>query len=208
MTNAVLNKTVESAGPQDAAPDRTEEERRRAFEREALVHLDLLYNSAVQMTRNPADAQDLVQDTFVKAYRFFDRFKTGTNCKAWLFKIMKNTFINAFRKRSRQPTRVDFNDIEPTLRAQPADETTQVQENGLAEAYDELVEDDVKHALDQLPFEFRMATILCDIEGLSYQEIADVMDCPIGTVRSRLSRARRFLQHTLRSYARERGIGS
>jgi RNA polymerase sigma-70 factor (ECF subfamily) len=188
-----------------AHEDRTEEKRREAFEAEALVHLDLLYNSAMQMTRNAADAQDLVQDTFVKAYRFFDRFKSGTNCKAWLFKIMKNSFINTFRKRSRQPARVDFDEVEPTLQAPPESQTVLAQADVDPRAYDDLVEDDV---LDQLPFEFRMATVLCDIEGLSYQEIADIMECPIGTVRSRLSRARRFLQGRLRSYARERGIGT
>jgi RNA polymerase sigma-70 factor (ECF subfamily) len=208
MTKAVLDEIANPAGSQQAEPDGTGDERRRSFEREALVHIDLLYNSAVQMTRNPADAQDLVQDTFVKAYRFFDRFKAGTNCRAWLFKIMKNTFINAFRKRSRRPTQVDFENVEPMLEARPAEETTQVQESGSTDAYDELVDDDVKHALDQLPFEFRMATVLCDIEGLSYQEIAEIMECPIGTVRSRLSRSRRFLQRKLRSYARERGIGT
>jgi RNA polymerase sigma factor (sigma-70 family) len=186
---------------------RSEAERRRAFEAEALVHVDILYNTAVQMTRNVADAQDLVQDTLVKAYRFFDRFKTGTNCKAWLFRIMKNNFINAFRKRSRQPARVDFNEIEPTLRARPDGDGAQQSVAGRhMDLLDDLVEDDVKAALDKLPFEFRMVTVLCDIEGMSYQEIADVMDCPIGTVRSRLSRSRRFLQRRLEGFARERGI--
>jgi len=205
-----LDRTVRRAGwpaaSDTAGADEDEAERRTRFEREALVHLDLLYNSAVQMTRNTADAQDLVQDTFVKAYRFFDKYKAGTNCKAWLFRIMKNNFINSFRKQSRRPVRVDFNDVEPTLTAkQPSDKHG----DGAAlvsHRFDELVEDDVKRALDQLPFEFRMATVLCDIEGLSYQEIAGIMDCPIGTVRSRLSRARRFLQRRLRGFARERGI--
>jgi RNA polymerase sigma-70 factor (ECF subfamily) len=187
--------------------ERSEAERRRAFEQEALVHLDILYNTAVQMTRNAADAQDLVQETFVKAFRFFDRFTPGTNCKAWLFRIMKNSFINAFRKRSREPVRVDFNEIEPTLRARPeSNGGPRRSVGGGLDALDDLVEDDVKEALDKLPFEFRMVTVLCDIEGLSYQEIADIMDCPIGTVRSRLSRARRFLQKRLEGFARERGI--
>jgi len=183
---------------------RTEAERRKEFEQEALVHLDLLYNSAVQMTRNVADAEDLVQETFVKAYRFFDKFKRGTNCKAWLFKIMKNNFINAFRKRSREPVRVDFEEVEATLQAEPAVEAEQAAEPG--HLFEELVEDDVKEALDQLPFEFRMVTILSDIEGFSYQEVAEIMDCPIGTVRSRLSRARKFLQKKLYDFARKRGI--
>ena len=194
-------------GASDAASAVEEEaERRERFEREALIHLDLLYNSAVQMTRNPADAQDLVQDTFVKAYRFFDKYKAGTNCKAWLFRIMKNNFINAFRKESRRPVRVDFNDVEPTLKAKRPTDEHAPRSTPVMHRFDEVVEDDIKRALDQLPFEFRMATVLCDIEGLSYQEIAEIMDCPVGTVRSRLSRARRFLQRRLRTFAREHGI--
>jgi RNA polymerase sigma-70 factor (ECF subfamily) len=183
---------------------RTEAERRREFEQEALVHLDLLYNTAVQMTRNVPDAEDLVQETFVKAYRFFDKFKRGTNCKAWLFKIMKNNFINAFRKRSREPVRVDFEQIEARLEAEPTVVAPETAEPG--RFFEELLEDEVKEALDQLPFEFRMVTILSDIEGFSYQEIAEVMDCPIGTVRSRLSRARKFLQKKLYEFGRKRGI--
>ncbi len=185
---------------------RTEAERRKEFEEEALVHLDLLYNSAVQMTRNVADAQDLVQETFVKAYRFFDKFKKGTHCKAWLFKIMKNNFINTFRKRLKEPVKIDFEEVEATLQAEPPPEFPLGEGDDIEKAFDELVEDDVKEALDQLPFEFRMATILSDVEGFSYQEIAEVMDCPIGTVRSRLSRSRKFLQSKLYDFARKRGI--
>ena len=186
---------------QQADPDRREE-----FEEQALVHLDLLYNCAVQMTRNAADAEDLVQETYVKAYRFFDSFAQGTNCKAWLFRIMKNNFINAFRKRSKEPPKVDFNDVEPLLRAEVKTAVSAVGANGDGHAYDDLVEDDIKEALDQLPFEFRMVTVLSDIQGLSYQEIAQVMDCPLGTVRSRLFRARKFLQKKLHNFARQRGI--
>jgi len=185
---------------------RTESQRRKEFEEEALVHLDLLYNSAMQMTRNAADAEDLVQETFVKAYRFFDRFKKGTNCRAWLFKIMKNNFINAFRKRSKEPVRVDFEQVEATLQAEPQPAFPQGEAKSIEHLFEELVEDDVKEALDQLPFEFRMVTILSDVEGLSYQEIADIMECPVGTVRSRLSRARRFLRGKLYEFARKRGI--
>jgi RNA polymerase sigma-70 factor (ECF subfamily) len=185
---------------------RTEAERRKEFEREALVHLDLLYNSAVQMTRNVADAQDLVQETFVKAYRFFDKFTRGTNCKAWLFKIMKNNYINAFRKRSKQPTQVDFEDIAGVLQAPTAPAIPVGDGRDVKEVFEELVEDDIKEALDELPFEFKMAVVLSDIEGFSYQEIADIMDCPIGTVRSRLSRARKFLQTKLYEFAKHRGI--
>jgi RNA polymerase sigma-70 factor (ECF subfamily) len=185
---------------------RTEQERRKEFEAEALVHLDLLYNSAVQMTRNVADAQDLVQETFVKAYRFFDKFKRGTNCKAWLFKIMKNNYINAFRKRSKEPAKVDFEDVEAILQAPPKPAIDTGDGRDIKDVFEELVEDDVKQALDQLPFEFKMAVILSDIEGFSYQEIAEIMESPIGTVRSRLSRARRFLQDKLYDFAKQRGI--
>jgi len=185
---------------------RTESERRKEFEDDALVHLDLLYNTAVQMTRNVADAQDLVQETFVKAYRFFDKFKRGTNCKAWLFKIMKNNFINTFRKRAKEPAKVDFEEVQAVLEAKPQPEPLPDSGPDIEQAFEELVEDDVKAALDQLPFEFRMVTILSDVQGLSYQEIADIMECPIGTVRSRLSRARRFLQGKLYDFARKRGI--
>ncbi len=192
--------------PPPAAAEPVQVDRRREFEEQALIHLDLLYNSAVQMTRNLADAEDLVQDTLVKAYRFFDTFAQGTNCKAWLFKIMKNKFINGFRKRSREPKRVEFEKVEATLRAEvPAD-------GGLGDAHDvehafeELVEDEIKEALDQLPFEFRMVTVLSDVEGFSYEEIAEAMECPVGTVRSRLSRARKFLQKKLYAFARRRGI--
>ena len=185
---------------------RTEAERRKQFEEEALVHLDLLYNSAVQMTRNVADAQDLVQETFVKAYRFFDKFTRGTNCKAWLFKIMKNNYINTFRKRSKQPTRVDFEDVAGLLQAAPEPAIPTGSERDIKEVFEELIEDDIKEALDELPFDFKMAVVLSDIEGFSYQEIADIMECPIGTVRSRLSRARKFLHSKLYEFAKQRGI--
>lgn len=185
---------------------RTEAQRRKEFEEEALVHLDLLYNSAMQMTRNAADAQDLVQETFVKAYRFFDKFQRGTNCKAWLFKIMKNNYINAFRKKSKEPVRVDFDEVEGILQAKPEPAVSLGTGRELESVFEELVEDDVKKALDELPPEFKMVVVLSDVEGFSYQEIAGIMDCPIGTVRSRLSRARRFLQSRLHAFAMQHGI--
>ena len=188
------------------APQRVEAERHAAFEELALVHLNMLYNTAVQMTHNAADAEDLVQETCVKAYRFFDTFKRGTNCKAWLFKIMKNNFINAYRKRLREPAKVDFADVEPILRAQPRARVPFSGEGDVEAVLEELVEDDIKVALDQLPFEFRMVTILCAVHGFSYQEISEIMECPIGTVRSRLSRARKLLQAKLYSFARRRGL--
>jgi len=183
-----------------------ENERRREFEAQALVHADILYNSAVQMTRNVADAQDLVQETFVKAYRFFDTFKSGTNCKAWLFRIMRNTFINGFRKRSKRPAMVDFQDVEALLQAPARQEVPHVGQENFEVLFEQLVEDDIKAALDQLPPEFRMVTLLSDVEGFSYREIAEIMECPVGTVRSRLSRARLFLREKLSAFARSRGV--
>lgn len=180
--------------------------KRDEFDRVALVHLDILYNTALRMTGNVQDAEDLVQDTFLRAYKFFDRFQKGTNCKAWLFKIMKNCFINRFRKRKRTPSTVSFDAIEGALGAE-SDRTPLVWPDTVSlPDLDELVEDDVKRALESLPFEFKVAVILSDISGFSYKEIAGIMDTPIGTVRSRLSRARGALQSRLYDLAVRKGI--
>ena len=179
--------------------------RREEFEREALVHLDILYNTALRMTGNVQDAEDLVQETFLRAYRFFDKFKKGTNCKAWLFKILKNNYINRFRKKSREPSTVSFEQLEGEKLVESEPEKPSG-ESELNPDLDELVEDDVKHALESLPYEFKTAVILSDIAGFSYKEIADIMDTPIGTVRSRLSRARGVLQRKLYDLAVGKGI--
>jgi len=179
----------------------------KEFEETALVHLDLLYNTALQMTRNAQDAEDLVQETFVRAYRFFDKFEKGTNCKAWLFKIMRNNFINNYRKKAKEPARVDFEDVESTFTAdankEMLSEAAKLQPDQI---FDKLVEDDVRNAMESLPEDFRTAIVLSDIEGLSYQEIADILQCPIGTVRSRISRGRKFLQKRLYDFAKKKGI--
>jgi RNA polymerase sigma-70 factor (ECF subfamily) len=182
------------------------ETKREEFERVALVHLDILYNTALRMTRNVQDAEDLVQETFLRAYRFFDKFKRGTNCKAWLFKIMKNNFINRFRKKSREPSTVRFEQLEGAAAVEAVPPPTPSAEFELNPDLDELVEDDVIDALESLPLEFRMAVILSDISGFSYKEVADIMDTPVGTVRSRLSRARGVLQKRLYDLAVEKGI--
>ena len=179
----------------------------REFEDVALVHLDLLYNSALQMTKNPEDAEDLVQETFVRAFRFFDKFEKGTNCKAWLFKIMRNNFINRYRKKAKEPTKVDFSEVENTYSGDIKEEL--LSEHGMRSAekvFETMVEDDVKNAMDSLPEEFRAAIILSDLEGFSYQEIAEALDCPIGTVRSRISRGRKYLQKKLFDFAKKKGI--
>ncbi|MBL0173981.1 MAG: sigma-70 family RNA polymerase sigma factor [Ignavibacteria bacterium] len=178
-------------------------ERHIEFEREALPHMDALYNFALRMTGDPDDADDLLQETFLKAYRFFDKFEKGTNCKAWLFRIMKNSFINIYRKVTKEPDKVDYDDVEEfyhSIRAESADS------NDLQEKlFSNLLDDDVSRALEGLPGEFRTVVILCDIEGFTYEEIAEFVECPIGTVRSRLHRGRKMLRVKLLAYAKDRG---
>ena len=173
------------------------------FEREALPHMDALYNFALRMTGDPDEADDLLQETYLKAYRFFDKFEKGTNCKAWLFRIMKNSFINIYRKVTKEPDKVDYDDVEDfyhSIRAESADS------NDLQEKlFSNLLDDDVSRALESLPEEFRTVVILCDIEEFTYEEIADFVECPIGTVRSRLHRGRKMLRTKLMSYAKNRG---
>jgi RNA polymerase sigma-70 factor (ECF subfamily) len=179
------------------------DEKQLTFEREALPHTDLLYNYALRMTNNPADAQDLVQETYLKAYRFWDKYELGTNIRAWLFRILKNSYINRYRKHSKEPETVDFDDVQgyfTSARAQTSDS------GDLQEAvFNNLLEDDVSKAIADLPDDFRTVIILCDIEGLTYEEIADFVDCPLGTVRSRLHRGRRLLRERLLEYAKDRG---
>jgi RNA polymerase sigma-70 factor, ECF subfamily len=173
------------------------------FQKEALPHLDALYNFALRMTADPDDADDLVQETFLKAYRFFDKFEKGTNCKAWLFRIMKNSFINIYRKTSKEPDKVDYDDVEEFYHVIRAESTDS---NDLQEKlFSNVLDDDVTRALESLPEEFRTVVILCDIEGFTYEEIADFVECPIGTVRSRLHRGRKMLRTKLLDYARKRG---
>jgi RNA polymerase sigma-70 factor (ECF subfamily) len=176
---------------------------KQEFEREALPHMSSLYNFALRMCRDRDEASDLVQETYLKAFRFFDKFEPGTNCKAWLFRIMKNSYINRYRKISREPDKVDYDSIEEfydTLRPETAD-TSNLEEK----FFNNLLDDEVSQALQSLPDDFRTVVILCDIEGFTYEEIAEFVDCPIGTVRSRLHRARKMLAQKLTEYARARG---
>jgi RNA polymerase sigma-70 factor, ECF subfamily len=173
------------------------------FEREALPHMDALYNFALRMTSDPDEADDLLQETYLKAYRFFDKFEQGTNCKAWLFRIMKNSFINIYRRSSKEPDKVDYNDVEEFYHSIRAESTDP---NDLEEKiFSNILDDDVSTALESLPEEFRTVVILCDIEGFTYEEIADFVECPIGTVRSRLHRGRKMLRIKLLDYAQQRG---
>jgi RNA polymerase sigma-70 factor (ECF subfamily) len=173
------------------------------FEKEFMPHLDSLYNFAYHLTLSEEDANDLVQDTFLKAFRFIESYERGTNAKAWLFKILKNSFINEYRRKTRQPGEVDF---EEYLAFQDAEEPLQVGDLDLRdEVFRGLIGDEVTQALNDLPVDFRTVIILCDIEGFSYEEIAKIIDIPIGTVRSRLHRARNLMKEKLRDYARKLG---
>ena len=190
------------AGP----TEETAAQRRERFERDALPFLDQLYAAAMRMTRNPADAEDLVQETFSKAFANFHQFTPGTNLKAWLYRILTNTFINTYRKRQRQPQQANTDTIEDWQLAQAESHTSSGLRSAEMEALDRLPDSDVKEALQKLPEDFRLAVYLADVEGFSYKEIAEIMDTPIGTVMSRLHRGRRGLQRLLTDYARERGL--
>jgi len=176
----------------------------KEFEQQTLPHMEVLYNYALRMTGNRDDANDLLQETFLKAYRFWDKFEQGTNLRAWLFRIMKNTYINLYRKESKEPEKVDYDEIEGfynLIRDQNSDD------NDLQEKmFGQLLDDDVSKALELLPEEFRTVVILCDIEGLAYEEIAEFLQVPVGTVRSRLHRGRKLLYAQLYDYAKKRGF--
>ncbi len=178
---------------------------RQEFEDVVLVHLDSLYNGALRMTRNREDAEDLVQDMVLKALRFFDKFEKGTNIRAWLFTILTNTYINKYRKRIRQPAMVEFKEEQTKMKGHPFRHPIEIAASGQAEAMLELVDDDVKDALDSLPDGFRVVVLLADLEDFSYKEIAEIVGCPLGTVMSRLYRGRRLLRKRLHTYAQGMG---
>lgn len=174
-----------------------------AFEKEAVPHMDSLYNFALRMTGDSDEADDLVQETYLKAFRFFDKFERGTNCKAWLFRIMKNTYINSYRKTSKEPDKVDYQDVENFYEnIKPSSTDSAHLEKDI---YDNLLDDELSNAIASLPEDFRTVIILCDIEGFTYDEIADFVDIPVGTVRSRLHRARKMLFSKLYNYAADKG---
>ena len=190
---------------------REENNRRKEFEDVAMEHLDSLYSMAIRLVFNKEAAEDLVQETYLKAYRFFDTFQKGTNIKAWLFKILRNTFINKYRKTVNLPSEIFYEDVESVN-----SNLSYKQESDSAELTDtletkyndlgNLMEDDVKHAIDSLPIEYKEAILLSDVEELSYNDIAEITNVPIGTVKSRLNRGRKLLQKSLWEYAKDRGF--
>jgi RNA polymerase sigma-70 factor (ECF subfamily) len=197
-----------SGGGADPAREETEEERRARFERDAMPLMPQLYSAALRLTRNPADAEDLVQEAYLRAYRGFGGFTEGTNLKAWLYRILTNTFINAYRKRQRQPITVLEEEIPDWYLYDRLNENGGSRDTASAEAQvlERMPDEDVQAALDALPEAFRMAVWLADVEGFSYKEIAQILGIPIGTVMSRLHRGRKSLEKMLWEKVRERGL--
>ena len=190
---------------------RDDDKKTKEFEEQAMPHIDSLYSMALRYVFNKEEAEDLVQDTYLKAYRFFSSFQQGTNIKAWLFKILRNTFINKYRKATNMPGEVLYEDIE-TLHTEQT--TSQGEVSGkitdtLATRCNDissLMEDDIKHAIESLPIEYREAILLSDVEELSYKDISEITNVPVGTVKSRLNRGRKLLQKSLWEYAKDRGF--
>lgn len=190
---------------------RDEKNSRKEFEDVAMKHIDSLYNMALRLVSNKEEAEDLVQETYLKAYRFFDTFQKGTNIKAWLFKILRNTFINKYRKTISTPNEFFYEDIEMinSSMAYSKEETIEELSDTLESKYadlNNLMEDDVKRAIESLPLEYREAILLSDVEELSYKDIAEITHVPIGTIKSRLNRGRKLLQKSLWEYAKDRGF--
>jgi RNA polymerase sigma-70 factor (ECF subfamily) len=178
------------------------------FADDAMQYTKQLYAAAMRMTRNPADAEDLVQETFLKAYRAYDSFTAGTNLKAWLYRILTNTYINKYRKAARRPDEVDLGNVEDLYlyRRIGSEESVEASRTTEDRVLDGLVESDIKKAVEALPENFRIPVLLADLEGLSYQEIADILEIPIGTVMSRLHRGRKAMQKALWEFASKRGL--
>jgi RNA polymerase sigma-70 factor (ECF subfamily) len=178
------------------------------FAEEAMEYMSSLYSAALRMTRNPADAEDLVQETYLKAYRAYGSFKEGTNLKAWLYRILTNTFINTYRARKRRPEQTELDDVEDLYlyRRLGGLEAVSAGRSAEEEVLEHFTESEVKTAVEELPEQFRLAVLLADVEGFSYKEIAEILDIPIGTVMSRLHRGRKSLQKTLHEFGMQRRL--
>jgi RNA polymerase sigma-70 factor (ECF subfamily) len=216
-TPGALTADLEPAEPSDPTAEpstaelvdvanETPQERAARFEAEALPFLDQLYSAALRTTRNPADAEDLVQETYAKAFAAFHQYRPGTNLKAWMYRILTNTYINSYRKKQRQPLESDAAEVQDYQLHRAESHTSRGLRSAETEALDHLPDSDVKRALAEIGEDFRLAVYLADVEGFSYKEIAEIMDTPIGTVMSRLHRGRRQLRELLTDYARERGF--
>lgn len=199
--SAVVNTDVAEV---DVANE-TADARRARFERDAMVYVDQLYSAAMRMARNPSDAEDLVQEAYTKAFSAFHQYKPGTNLKAWLYRILTNTYINLYRKRQREPLQSNADSIEDWQLARAESHTSKGLRSAEADALDHLPDSDVKNALQAIPEEFRLAVYFADVEGFAYKEISEIMNTPIGTVMSRLHRGRKLLRDMLADYAVERG---
>jgi RNA polymerase sigma-70 factor (ECF subfamily) len=175
------------------------------FEAAAMPFVDGLYNTAYRMTRNAEDAEDLVQETYFKAYKYYDKFQEGTNFRAWLFKILKNTFINSYRKKQATPPQSDFADIEESFESRVSDQVRPKIKSPEQELLENVLDEDVQRAIDGLPVDYRMAVLLADLEGFSYKEIASILEVPVGTVMSRLYRGRKLMEAAMLEYAQEHG---
>ncbi|XAS70774.1 sigma-70 family RNA polymerase sigma factor [Micrococcaceae bacterium Sec5.1] len=213
---AAMYEAADSS-PEDGAADasvpadvdiatETPDQRRERFERDAMQYVDQLYSAAMRMARNPSDAEDLVQEAYTKAFSAFHQYKPGTNLKAWLYRILTNTYINLYRKRQREPLQSNSDTIEDWQLAKAESHTSSGLRSAEAEALDHLPDSDVKSALQAIPEEFRLAVYFADVEGYAYKQISEIMNTPIGTVMSRLHRGRKMLRDMLADYAAERGF--